>query len=353
MKGANLPSDAGGAADNTLRIGLLALPDVTGTGLFAMYDLFGNVSMPPPLAGREPAARRNVEQTIVAPRKDMLRSASGLAVAPHATLADAPEFDIVCVPNLRLQAEGPFERYFSPDVVEWLRARHAAGATLASACSGSMLLAETGLLDGHEATTHWYYAPVFRQRYPRVALRAERVLVTSGADRRIITAGGASSWNDLALYLIARFCGGEHAVQIAKLFLLNWHPEGQLPYAAAMLTQLQHADAAVRRAQEWLAQHYATRNPIGDAVVQSGLTERTFKRRFKAATGFAPLEYVQGLRLEAAAQLLEKSDDQVEEIAYRVGYEDVTFFRRLFRRHKGLTPAEYRRKFRAVHLGAL
>jgi transcriptional regulator GlxA family with amidase domain len=259
----------------------------------------------------------------------------------------------VCVPNLDLPTHEPLDRYFPRDVLDWLRARYASGAIVASACSGSMLLAEAGLLDGAEATTHCYYAPLFRQRYPRVTLKTDKILVTSGPDRRIITGGGASTFNDLALYLIARFCGGEVAVQIAKLFLLNWHPEGQRPYATSMLTQLQHSDAAVRRAQEWLTRNYSCPNPVGNVVAQTGLPERTFKRRFKSATGFAPLEYVQSLRLEAASELLEGSDEAVEEIAYQVGYEDITFFRRLFRRYKGVTPAAYRRQFRAIHLGAI
>ena len=351
--GANAPLTPARAPNHSLRVAILALPEITGSGIFGMYDLFAHVNTLPRLDGRSTAECRRVEVAIVAPRRDMLRSGTGLAIVPDSPIADAGDVDLVCVPNLDVPTREPLEPYFPRDVLDWLRARYASGATVASACSGSMLLAEAGLLDGAEATTHCYYAPLFRQRYPRVTLKADKILVVSGADRRIITGGGASTWNDLALYLIARLCGGEAAVQIAKLFVLNWHPEGQRPYATSMLTQLQHSDAIVRRAQEWLTHNYVCRNPVGDVVAEAGLPERTFKRRFKSATGFALLEYVQSLRLEAAAELLESSDQPMEEIAYRVGYEDITFFRRLFRRRKGVTPAEYRRQFRAIHLGAL
>ncbi|MDF2772994.1 MAG: transcriptional regulator, AraC family with amidase-like domain [Geminicoccaceae bacterium] len=339
--------------NHALRVGILAVPEITGAGIFGMYDLFAHVNLLPRLDGRKAAECRRIELTIVAPRQETMQSATGLAIVPQRAIAEAIDLDLVCVPNLDLPTHDPVDRYFPPEVLDWLRARYSSGATLAAACSGSMLLAEAGLLDGAEATTHCYYAPLFRQRYPRVSLKADKVLVVSRVDQRIVTGGGASTWADLALYLIARFCGGAAAVQIAKLFLLNWHPEGQRPYATSMLTQLQHSDVAVRRAQEWLTQNYSCPNPVGSVVAQSGMAERTFKRRFRAATGFAPLEYVQSLRLEAACELLEGSEEPVEEIAYRVGYEDITFFRRLFRRQKGVTPAEYRRRFRAIHLGAL
>jgi transcriptional regulator GlxA family with amidase domain len=349
----NVPLAPARFSNEPLRVGILALPEVTGAGIFGMYDILAHVNLLPRLDGRRAAVARRVEVTIVAPTNEMMRSSTGLAIVPHRTLADATALDVVCVPNLDLPLHAPLDQYFQPDVLEWLRERYVSGAVLAAACSGSMLVAEAGLLDGAEATTHCYFAPLFRQRYPRVRLEADKVLVASGPDRRIITGGGASTWNDLTLYLIARFCGGDAAVQIAKLFILNWHPEGQRPYATSMLTQLQHSDAVVRRAQEWLTRNYSCPNPVSHVVTQTQMPERTFKRRFKSATGFAPLEYVQSLRLEAASELLEGSEEPVEEIAYRVGYEDITFFRRLFRRQKGVTPAAYRRQFRAIHLGAL
>ncbi|WP_372622962.1 GlxA family transcriptional regulator [Falsiroseomonas sp.] len=160
----------------------------------------------------------------------------------------------------------------------------------------------------------------------------------------MITTGGSASWHDLMLYLLDRFLGAERARQAAKLFLLEWHRAGQLPFAALAATA-QHADRAVREAQEWLAANYHAPHPVVGAATRTGLPERSFKRRFRAATGLSPLDYVHALRVEEAKQVLETTDMAVDAVAAEVGYEDPAFFRQLFRRHVGLAPAAYRRAF--------
>ena len=214
-------------------------------------------------------------------------------------------------------------------------------------CTGSVLLAEAGLLDGREATTHWSAAGLFSAWYPSVRLRPERILAPAGPEHRIITSGGAASWEDLALYLIARFCGEAEAVRTAKIFLFGDRSEGQLPYAA-MARPRRHEDAVIARCQAWIAGHYAADNPVTRMVAQSGLPERSFKRRFKAATGYAPVDYVQTLRIEEAKQLLETTADPTDAVAHQVGYEDPAFFRRLFKRRTGVTPARYRQRFQSI-----
>ena len=195
------------------------------------------------------------------------------------------------------------------------------GAIVCSVCSGSLMLAEAGLLDGREATSHWSARPFFQRCYPRVLLRAERVLVPSGAGHRIVTSGGSMSWTDLALYLIARFCGDVEARHIAKIFLLGDRRDGQLPFAA-MVRPPQHEDAIIADAQVWIADNYATANPVATMVARARLTDRTFKRRFRAATGYAPLEYVQSLRIEEAKQILETTTTAIDDVALTVGYDE-------------------------------
>jgi transcriptional regulator GlxA family with amidase domain len=173
------------------------------------------------------------------------------------------------------------------------------------------------------------------------------MLVAADPDHRIVTAGGASAWEDMALYLISRYCGQGEAVKAAKVFLLGDHSEGQLPYAA-MIKPRQHGDAAIAAAQDWIADHYAVANPVGRMVERSDLSERTFKRRFRAATGFSPVEYVQTLRIEEAKQYLETTGLTTEEIGALVGYGDPAFFRRLFKRQSGITPAAYRLRYGGI-----
>jgi transcriptional regulator GlxA family with amidase domain len=173
-------------------------------------------------------------------------------------------------------------------------------------------------------------------------------MVLSGEAQRIIMAGGGSSWQDLALYLIARFVGLKEAMEVAKVYLLQWHDIGQQPFAALMNSR-QSGDAVVDRCQEWAATHYRMQAPVAAMMELSGLPGRSFMRRFTKATGMTPLDYVHAHRLEEAKQMLETGDEPVEGIANDVGYEDTSFFGRLFRRKIGLTPAQYRLRFGSLH----
>jgi transcriptional regulator GlxA family with amidase domain len=231
--------------------------------------------------------------------------------------------------------------------VRWLREQHAAGVTLASVCSGALLLAETGLLDGFEATTHWAYCDALARAHPNVKVREQRALVAAGEGQRIVMAGGGTSWLDLALFLIARPAGVDEAMHVARVYLIDWHHVGQQPFAQLARSR-QVDDAVIARCQTWIASNYHAPNPVSAMVQRSGLPERSFKRRFRQATGMSPLEYVHTLRIEEAKQMLEAGEAPIEAIAHEVGYEDAAFFSRLFRRKVSLSPAQYRKRFGAL-----
>jgi transcriptional regulator GlxA family with amidase domain len=218
---------------------------------------------------------------------------------------------------------------------------------VASVCSGTLVLAEAGLLDQREAAAHWAYGVLFAQSYPNVRLRKGSILCLSSASDRIVTAGGVTSWQDLALYLIAHFCGAERASETAKVYLLSGHEDGQLPFAA-MNRRVNRSDSVVADCQEWIALNYARANPVQTMVQRTGLNPRTLSRRFLAATGRAPLEYVQEMRMEEAKQMLEVGSEPIEAISAAVGYADAAAFRRLFKRVVGITPSTYRRRFSTV-----
>jgi transcriptional regulator GlxA family with amidase domain len=222
---------------------------------------------------------------------------------------------------------------------------HAGGATICSACSGGALTAETGLLDGHEATVHWLSEAAFRARHPDVVLRIDQALVVSGEGGRLVSSGAATAWHDLVLYLVARHVGPATANALARFQLLQWHRDGQAAFQV-FNPPTDHGDAAIAAAQRWIAGNVAVANPVEHMVEHSGLAARTFKRRFKAATGETPIAYVQRIRVERAKRLLERGDDSIEQISWAVGYEDPASFRRLFKRLTGLTAGEYRRRFR-------
>ena len=234
-----------------------------------------------------------------------------------------------------------------PELMQWIRHKYKEGTSLYSACSGAIMLAESGLLDGCPATSHWGYQDLFSKHYPKVHFQPEPNLMFADPAGRIVTAGGTTSWHDLAIHIISRHAGTGEALRIAKVYLLKWHGEGQLPYAS-LVRSAPHADSVVRNCEQWLKDNYRESNAIQQVVTHAGIPERTLKRRFKAATGTTLIEYLQNLRIEASKQLLEAGQMPVDDISIEVSYEDPSFFRRLFKRLTGLTPSQYRRMFQPV-----
>jgi transcriptional regulator GlxA family with amidase domain len=327
-------------------VAILAFPEVTASVVYGLYDLLQS-------AGRDwgfivdgvPGPQLFAPR-VVAARAGPFEVANGVSIRPEAGLTDPPSPDIVFVPEIFVPPGEPLAGRF-PEEIAWLRERYAHGAVVATVCSGALLLAEAGLLEGQEATTHWAYCDVLARRYEGIRVHARRALVASGEGQRLVMAGGGTSWHDLALYLVARFSSVEHAMHVARLNLIDWHAIGQQPFARLARSR-QVDDAAVARCQTWIADHYRQSAPVAAMVRLSGLPERSFKRRFAQATGMGPLEYVHTLRLEEAKQMLEATSTPVEAIANDVGYEDAGFFARLFRRQVGLTPGQYRRRFGAM-----
>lgn len=304
---------------------------------FGLHEVLGDTGR------NDSALSRPIHPVLVASSPAPYRASTGLRVTPDGGLTGEPA-DIVIICDIHMKRDETPEGRWAEEIA-WVRRHVDHGAVVCATCSGSVLLAEAGLLDGADAASHWSMADLFRDRYPKVTFRPERILCDSGRNGQLITTGGASSWQDLALYLIGRFCGAEEAARIARLFLLGDRGHGQLPFAS-MARPRQHSDAVIARIQAWLVDHYAEPNPVSAMVRRSGLAERSFKRRFSAATGYAPIDYVQAIRIEEAKQMLETEDAGIDDISAAVGYEDPTFFRRLFKRHAGVTPAEYRQRNR-------
>jgi transcriptional regulator GlxA family with amidase domain len=331
------------ASKSPLEVLIVAVPETAGSALYGMVDVLlaaGNLWQ---TLVRTAPKRTLFRSHIVSPSGEAFTCGNGIPVTPEFSVADDPKAGIVILPELWL---GPDEdikgRY--PQLMAWIRRKYQEGATLYSACSGAVMLAETGLLDGCEATSHWGYQDLFRTRYPRVRFRPEPNLVFADAAGRIVTAGGTTSWHDLALHIIARHGSPGEALRIAKVYLLKWHGEGQLPYAA-LVRRTPHADAVVRDCERWLSDHFRDGDAITQVVHLSRIPERTLKRRFKTATGTTLIDYLQNVRVEAAKRALELGREPVDEISVEVGYEDSSFFRRVFKRCTGLTPTQYRRMF--------
>jgi len=335
--------------EGQMQVSLVAVPEATLSTLTGIYDalnIFELLSTLDDAVPETPPFR--VE--IVGRDRSMLQTASGLPVATQRAVAEVGATDIVIVPSMLVE-NGEWVTGRHPDLVQWLRAMQARGAMLCSACSGVLLLAETGLLDGLEATIHWAYARTFRRNFPRIRLRLQEVLVATGKRKEFIMSGASASWHDLVLYLIARHVGPTAAQAVAKFMLLQRHVRGQAPYVS-FDPPTEHGDAVVLGIQEWLKAHYSVASPVEEMTRLSGLSERSFKRRFTRATGLSPIAYVQHVRVEEAKRRLERTESSIDEISWAVGYEDPAFFRRLFARLTHLTPGNYRRKFRMMDFSA-
>lgn len=334
-------------ARRPLHVTLVATPDAQVSPLSGLYETLNAFGLLASFERGLPMQPFDVE--IVAPGSDSARGASGLPLGAHRTHDEIERTDIAIVPLMMVNGpDWKTGRY--PALVDWLRRMHKQGTTLCSTCTGVLLLAETGLLDGHEATIHWAFAPTFRRNFPKVSLRAEEVLITAGDRHQFVMTGGVMSWHDLALYLIARYVGPTAAQAIGRLLMLQWHADGQAPYMA-FSPRLDHDDALVLRVQRWLERHYMVPNPVEEMVCRSGLPRRSLERRFRKATGCSPIAYVQFLRIAEARRRLERTRAPVEKIGYDVGYQNTAFFRRVFKRTTRLTPGAYRRKFQMPDVG--
>lgn len=325
---------------------ILALPESAGSAIYGLVDVLSSTgTLWFELVGDQ-AEGRVIRPKVVSLARDLFRCGNGIPVTPDVTIADAPAADIIVIPELWLATTDDLKDRYA-EVKEWLRQRHQAGSIIYSACSGSILLAAAGLLKGKAATSHWAYTDLFRRSFPDVRFIPEPNIVFCDDSGRIVTAGGATAWHDLAIHIISRHCSPGEALHIAKVYMLQWHGDGQLPFASLIRRQA-HADSVVRQAEDWLRLHFREQQAVAGVVAECGIPERSLKRRFAAATGSTVIGYVQNLRIEEAKRLLETGETPLDAIAAAVGYENPAFFRKLFKRGAGLTPGHYRRMFRPI-----
>lgn len=265
------------------------------------------------------------------------RSMVPVGLEPTVSLADVERTDLIVVPTAGIDVDTA--RRENPEVIAWLRERNPATA-VAGVCSGVVLVAAAGLLDGCVATTHWGIVDRCRRVFPNVDWQPDRLVTEAG---NVFCGGGVYSAIDLSLYLVEHYCGHGVAVETAKALLLETPRTSQSAHAYQLPQP--HDDEPIREAQRWLRLH--SHEPIDlDALANKvSMSPRNFARRFKAATGEAPLAYVHRLRIDRARRELESERRSIEEISRDVGYQDVAFFRQLFRRHTGIAPREYRMRF--------
>lgn len=310
-----------------------------GTLLSALYGLTEQFAIGQSMAARHSTGNPPLLQvTHWQPKAD---GTMEVVYRSHPEL-EAGEPEIVIVPP-SIQTS-PLEGVDMVPIRAWLAQRHEAGATLGSVCAGAFVLAEAGLLAERTVTTHWQYAEMLAKEYPAVHVDGDKLLIEDGD---LLTAGGMMAWTDLGLRLIHRLLGPTVMMETARFMLVD-PPGREQRYYSTFAPRLTHGDGAILKVQHWLQVHAGTQVTLPQMARHAGLELRTFLRHFTKATGLKPTEYVQQLRVGKAREMLEFSTVSVEQIAWKVGYEDASAFRRVFKELTGLTAGEYRGRFGVV-----
>lgn len=316
---------------------ILAMPGTLPTTVAGPMDVFTQAGqLWEQLCQQNPAPRFEVEIVSIDGRE--INCLNGMHIRPHAMLADIDKADLLIVTSANVAERETWRDSVIPELLRLYRA----GTHLASICTGAFVLAEAGLLQGRIATTHWGFVPMFRQLYPEIDVRPERMLTHDG---NIFCSGGINAYAELCLYLVERWCGYRTAEQLARALVLQGWREQQTGYSLFEF-QKRHGDEAILKAQSHMETRFPNSLNVAELADVCAMSERNFKRRFKKATGDTPNEYLQRLRIEQAKHKLEHSAQSIEGIADFVGYRDVAYFRQVFKQMVGMTPNAYRSKTR-------
>jgi len=315
--------------NSTIEIGIVDYPGAMQSSLHGLKELF--------FVANQLAEHHQVEPRFSVDFADL--SAIRKSMKDGSNNRCAP-LQIVIVPPCM---EG--EYYMSPDeeMTAWILKQHAAGAIVCSACAGAFILAQTGLVDNRQVTTHWNLASAFVDKYPGVGLDINKILINDGD---IVTVAGLMSWVDLGLELVAQFMHPKVMRQLGRIMVVDTGRREQR-YYQSFYPRLNHGDPAILKAQHYLQKHFHEPFRISKLSELSILTPRTFLRRFVKATGLRPIQYLQRLRTQKACDLIESTNKTIESISLEVGYEDASAFRKTFFKIVGLTPRDFRSRFTA------
>lgn len=312
------------------------------TLLVVLFDGVQSLDVTGPIEVFEGAGRSHGDRSAYRIRTASLdgspvRTSSGLTLVPDGGLPDAPAPHTLLVPG------GEGTRRPDPRLIDWLRDHAPRAGRLVSVCTGALLLAEAGLLDGHRATTHWRVCDHLAAAYPDVEVEPDPIFVRDG---RVSTSAGVTAGIDLALALVEEDLGRDVALDVARnLVVFLRRPGSQSQFSAQLAAQTASREP-LREVQHWVTRHPEADLSVESLAGRAGLSPRHFARAFQAETGTTPGRYVERVRLEHARRLLEDTADGVTKISRDCGYGTTEAMRRAFMKSLGVAPAEYRRRFR-------
>lgn len=318
------------------KIIILALDNALASSVMGTMDILCQAGLTYNyIAGKAQITYFNVR--IATETGDWVKGLNQVRIAPHCKAEDIDTADAIIISSIMNFTTLESNRQLMP----WLIEHHGKGTLIASICTGSFFLAQTGLLDGKIATTHWGFSKEFARRFPKVLLKPDRLITHDGT---LICSGACNSYIDLSAYLIEHFCGKNTAIESSKAMIHDFGRSTQTPYCL-LKDKKDHKDLQIKKIQKIIEKNPA--HPfLPEAVAKKfGMSRRSLERRFKMCTGDTPIGYLQRIRVETAKYHLETSRMTFDEIAYLTGYEDPGFFRKIFKKYSGLLPGEYRMKF--------
>lgn len=272
--------------------------------------------------------------------KEVKFSNGQFIVHTDALIDSVKNTSLIIIPSLAGNAVSM--TYINKDAATWIAKQYKNGAAVASLCTGAFLLAYSGILNGKQCTTHWAYANEFRYYYPGVTLVDEKVITDQDG---LYSSGGYNAYWNLLIHLVEKYTNREMAIKTAKYFVIDLDKNNQSAFIIFQGLK-DHNDEIVLKAQKYIEQHYADRLQVDQIADKFHTTRRTFERRFKKATRNTIIEYIQRVKVEATKKQLEIGRKNINEIMYEVGYSDMQAFREVFKKITGMTPVEYRSKYK-------
>lgn len=317
--------------------GHTSLVNIVGT-----HQIFNQVNSFLQEKGKPPLFR--VELVGIAKPTDQ---SNGLfSVNPERFIEDISRTDLIIIPAIH---DNPEEAIIqNAEFLPWIKSQHENGAEIASLCVAAFFLAATGLLDGKQCSTHWIHADDFRKMFPKVELVDDKIMTE---DQGIYTSGGAYSYLNLLLYLVEKFAGRDIAILTAKTFMIDIDKASQSPFIMFQ-GQKGHEDGVVQKVQDYIENNFNEKISVDGLAQKFALSRRSLERRFKKATHNTITTYIQRVKVEAAKRSLEASRENVNEVMYGVGYSDKKSFRNTFKKITGISPVQYRNKYKVEQIRA-
>lgn len=271
-----------------------------------------------------------------------------VSVKPHINISSISKTNLIIIPASLIRSYKDANKE-NRAMIDWIANQYKQGAEIASICTGAYTLASTGLLDGKNCSLHWVAADTFRNLFPLVNVKEEKLITD---EHGIYTNGGGYSFLNFMIYLVEKYYDRQTAIYCSKYFQIEMDRHSQSPFII-FTGQKQHEDEMVKKAQHYIENKLEEKISVEELSSRFAVGRRNFDRRFIKATGNTPLEYSQRVKMESAKRAFESTRKNIHEVMYEVGYSDMKAFREVFRKITGMSPLEYRNKYNKEAAGTL